>query len=36
VPVVVGHQCSGAAIPASAIYEKTGVVLISPTATIPD
>jgi branched-chain amino acid transport system substrate-binding protein len=35
VPVVVGHQCSGAAIPASAIYEETGVVLISPAATNP-
>jgi branched-chain amino acid transport system substrate-binding protein len=35
VPVVVGHQCSGAAIPASAIYEDAGIILISPAATNP-
>ena len=35
VPFVVGHQCSGAAIPASAIYEEAGIILISPTATNP-
>jgi branched-chain amino acid transport system substrate-binding protein len=35
VPVVVGHQCSGAAIPASAIYEAAGIILISPAATNP-
>jgi len=35
VPVVVGHQCSGAAIPASEVYEAAGIVLISPAATNP-
>lgn len=35
VPFVVGHQCSGAAIPASEIYEEAGVILISPAATNP-
>ena len=35
VPFVVGHQCSGAAIPASAIYEDASIVLISPAATNP-
>jgi branched-chain amino acid transport system substrate-binding protein len=35
VPVVVGHQCSGAAIPASSIYEDAGILLISPAATNP-
>ena len=35
VPFVVGHQCSGAAIPASLIYEDAGVLLISPAATNP-
>jgi branched-chain amino acid transport system substrate-binding protein len=35
VPFVVGHQCSGAAIPASEVYEKAGIVLISPGATNP-
>jgi branched-chain amino acid transport system substrate-binding protein len=35
VRVVVGHQCSGAAIPASSIYEDAGIVLISPSATNP-
>ena len=35
VPFVVGHQCSGAAIPASEIYEEAGVILISPKATNP-
>jgi branched-chain amino acid transport system substrate-binding protein len=35
VPFVVGHQCSGAAIPASTIYEEAGIVLISPAATNP-
>jgi branched-chain amino acid transport system substrate-binding protein len=33
VPAVVGHQCSGAAIPASAVYEDAGIILISPAAT---
>ena len=35
VRVVVGHQCSGAAIPASVIYEDAGIVFISPKATNP-
>ena len=35
VPFVVGHQCSGAAIPASSVYEDAGVILISPAATNP-
>jgi branched-chain amino acid transport system substrate-binding protein len=35
VPFVVGHQCSGAAIPTSAIYEDAGIILISPAATNP-
>lgn len=35
VPFVVGHQCSGAAIPASEVYEAAGIVLISPAATNP-
>jgi branched-chain amino acid transport system substrate-binding protein len=35
VPFVVGHQCSGAAIPASSIYEAAGIILISPAATNP-
>jgi branched-chain amino acid transport system substrate-binding protein len=35
VPLVVGHQCSGAAIPASEVYEEAGIVFISPSATNP-
>ena len=35
VPFVVGHQCSGAAIPASEIYEQHGVIFITPKATNP-
>jgi branched-chain amino acid transport system substrate-binding protein len=35
VPAVVGHQCSGAAIPASSIYESAGIIFISPAATNP-
>ncbi len=35
VPFVVGHQCSGAAIPTSSIYEEAGIILISPAATNP-
>lgn len=30
-----GHACSGAAIPASAVYEKAGVLMIASTATNP-
>jgi branched-chain amino acid transport system substrate-binding protein len=32
---VAGHLCSGAAIPASALYQEAGIVMISPTATNP-
>jgi branched-chain amino acid transport system substrate-binding protein len=35
VPFVVGHQCSGAAIPASEVYEKADIIFISPKATNP-
>jgi branched-chain amino acid transport system substrate-binding protein len=35
VPFVVGHQCSGAAIPASSVYDDAGIILISPAATNP-
>jgi branched-chain amino acid transport system substrate-binding protein len=35
VPFVVGHQCSGAAIPASEIYEAAETIFISPKATNP-
>jgi branched-chain amino acid transport system substrate-binding protein len=35
VPFVIGHQCSGAAIPASEIYEAAGIIFISPKATNP-
>jgi branched-chain amino acid transport system substrate-binding protein len=35
VPFVVGHQCSGAAIPASEIYETADIIFISPKATNP-
>jgi branched-chain amino acid transport system substrate-binding protein len=35
VVVVVGHSCSGAAIPASGVYEEAGVTMISNTATNP-
>jgi branched-chain amino acid transport system substrate-binding protein len=36
VDVVVGHMCSGAAIPASRIYADAGILMISGTATNPD
>jgi branched-chain amino acid transport system substrate-binding protein len=32
---VAGHLCSGAATPASALYEEAGVIMIAPTATNP-
>jgi branched-chain amino acid transport system substrate-binding protein len=35
VVAVVGHSCSGAAIPASAVYEEAAIVMISNTATNP-
>jgi branched-chain amino acid transport system substrate-binding protein len=35
VAVVIGHYCSGASIPASAVYEAAGVLQISPGSTNP-
>jgi branched-chain amino acid transport system substrate-binding protein len=35
VAVVIGHNCSGAAIPASAVYADVGVLMITGTATNP-
>ncbi len=35
VDVVMGHQCSGAAIPASKIYAAAGVLMMTPNATNP-
>src|SRR5262245_32696702 len=35
VAAVIGHLCSGAAIPASEIYEQAGVIFIAPQATNP-
>ena len=32
---VAGHNCSGSSIPASAVYEKAGVLMISPASTNP-
>jgi branched-chain amino acid transport system substrate-binding protein len=32
---VAGHYCSGASIPASAVYHEAGVLLMTPGATIP-
>jgi len=32
---VIGHMCSGAAIPASKTYNEEGIVMISPSATSP-
>ena len=32
---VAGHLCSGAAIPASALYQEAGIVMIAPSATNP-
>jgi branched-chain amino acid transport system substrate-binding protein len=32
---VAGHYCSGATIPASALYQKAGIVMISPSSTNP-
>ena len=32
---VVGHMCSGAAIPTAPLYEAAGVIMISPSATNP-
>lgn len=35
VKAVIGHYCSGASIPASKVYEKAGIVEISPASTNP-
>jgi branched-chain amino acid transport system substrate-binding protein len=35
VVLVVGHYCSGASIPASAVYEAAGILQISPASTNP-
>jgi len=35
VPVVIGHFCSGASIPASEVYAETGILEISPGTTSP-
>ena len=35
VPFVMGHLCSDASIPASGIYEKNGIIAISPASTNP-
>jgi branched-chain amino acid transport system substrate-binding protein len=35
VPLVVGHFCSGASIPASAVYAENGIIQISPASTNP-
>lgn len=32
---VIGHMCSGSAIPASKVYNEEGIVMISPSATNP-
>jgi branched-chain amino acid transport system substrate-binding protein len=35
VKAVIGHYCSGASIPASKVYEKAGIVMITPASTNP-
>jgi branched-chain amino acid transport system substrate-binding protein len=35
VDVVMGHQCSGAAIPASEVYAEAGILMMTPNATNP-
>lgn len=35
VKAVIGHYCSGASIPASKVYEKAGIIQISPASTNP-
>ena len=35
VAFVVGHQCSGASIPASGIYERAGIIQMTPSSTNP-
>ena len=34
VTFVIGHMCSGAAIPTAPLYEACGVIVISPSAII--
>jgi branched-chain amino acid transport system substrate-binding protein len=36
VALVVGHFCSGSTLPAAAVYEQEGVIMISPAATTPE
>jgi branched-chain amino acid transport system substrate-binding protein len=35
VRAVIGHYCSGASIPAARVYEKAGIVMITPASTNP-
>ncbi len=35
VKAVIGHYCSGASIPASKVYEKAGIVMLSPASSHP-
>lgn len=35
IKAVIGHYCSGASIPASKVYEKAGVLMITPASTNP-
>lgn len=35
VKAVIGHYCSGASIPASKVYERAGIIQISPSSTHP-
>jgi branched-chain amino acid transport system substrate-binding protein len=35
IKVVIGHYCSGASIPASKVYDKAGVLMITPASTNP-
>jgi branched-chain amino acid transport system substrate-binding protein len=36
VAFVAGHFCSGSSIPASAVYQRTGILMISPSSTNPE
>ena len=36
VSVVIGHPCSSAAIPSSAVYREAGVLMITPAASHPE
>ncbi|MES2684670.1 MAG: branched-chain amino acid ABC transporter substrate-binding protein [Pseudomonadota bacterium] len=35
IPVVLGHACSGAAVPASLVYEEDGVLMMSASSSVP-